>query len=385
MLSTSGTTTRAAVVGINAHLLSGEAGYRRAGIHQYIAQVLRHLPTGGDNPQPIVFTRFADDLADVPGLTFVGSRWPTEQRSARILWEQLAWPWQAWRRKLDALHSMAFVTPLFSPCPTIVTVYDLSFLHFPQQFPTLQRLYLSSQTGRSCRQARRVITISEASRQDVHRFFGVPLDHIAVIYPGVDGLYRPLPPEEVAAFRRRKQLPARFALHVGTLQPRKNIPTLLDAFAQLPDHNLHLVLAGGKGWLFDEIFRRVQALGLAERVHFPGYVPDEELPLWYNAADLFVFPSVYEGFGMPVVEAMACGTPVVASNSSSIPEAVGPAGLLFDPHHAAALADRMATVLDDPALSARMRQQGMVHAAQFSWEQAGRQTAVLYRQVLQSR
>jgi len=371
-------------VGINAHLLSGEAGYRRAGIHHYIAQVLRHLPVGGDNPQPIVFTRCADDLADQPGLTFVGSLWPTERRSMRIVWEQLIWPWQAWRRRLDLLHSMAFVTPVFSPCPTVVTIYDLSFLHFPDRFPRLQRWYLTSQTGRSCRRARRVITISESSRQDVHRFFGVPLAQIAVIYPGVDSMYRPLPAVEVAAFRQRGQLPARFVLHVGTLQPRKNIPLLLEAFALLPDSDVHLVLAGGKGWLFDEIFQRVQDLGLENRVRFTGYVRDEDLPLWYNAADLFVFPSVYEGFGMPVVEAMACGTPVVASSASSMPEAMGEAGLLFDPQNVAELVDRMTTVLHDSQLSAKMRQQGQEHAAKFSWEQAGRETAVLYRQALLS-
>ncbi|MCA9874227.1 MAG: glycosyltransferase family 4 protein, partial [Anaerolineales bacterium] len=205
------------------------------------------------------------------------------------------------------------------------------------------------------------------------------------VYPGVDGRYHPLSAPETAAFRQQENLPERFVLHVGTLQPRKNISLLLDAFAQLNDPDLHLVLAGGKGWLFDEIFRRVQTLGLEKRVRFTGYVPDEDLPLWYNAAALFVFPSVYEGFGMPVVEAMACGLPVVASCSSSIPEATGDAGLLFDPHNAAELAERMASVLNDPALSARMRQQGITHAANFSWEQAGRQTAVVYRQAWQAK
>ncbi|MCB8982870.1 MAG: glycosyltransferase family 4 protein [Ardenticatenaceae bacterium] len=379
------TERRVTAVGVNAHLLSGEAGYRRAGIHHYIAQVLRHLPLQEDNLRPVVFTRFAGDLADVSGLTLASSRWPTERRSVRILWEQLVWPWQAWRQQLDLLHSMAFVTPVLAPCPTIVTIYDLSFLHFPERFPRLQRWYLTSQTGRSCRQARRVITISESSRQDVHQFFGIPLERIAVVYPGVDGRYHPLSAPEIAAFRQRENLPERFVLHVGTLQPRKNISLLLDAFAQLKDPDLHLVLAGGKGWLFDEIFRRVQTLGLEKRVRFTGYVPDEDLPLWYNAAALFVFPSVYEGFGMPVVEAMACGLPVVASCSSSIPEATGDAGLLFDPHNAVELAERMASVLNDPALSARMRQQGITHAANFSWEQAGRQTAVVYRQAWQAK
>ena len=366
-------------IAINAHLLSGEAGYRRAGIHHYIAQVLSHLPPHGA-VQYEIFTRYGDDLPTRDDFVLRGSRWPTESRSVRILWEQIAWPWQS--RKRDLMHSMAFVTPFIAPCPTVVTVYDLSFLHFPERFPKLQRWYLTSQTKRSCRAAKRVITISESSRQDVHTFFGVPLSQIDVVVPGVNGRYRPLPPEQITTFRQQHKLPDRFILHVGTLQPRKNISTLLDAFAKLDDKDVCLVLAGGKGWLYDEIFAQIEALGLVDRVIFPGYVADEDLPLWYSAAALFAFPSVYEGFGMPVVEAMACGTPVVASNASSIPEAVGDAGLLFNPQDAAELAERMRDVLNDSNLSATMRAKGLQHAKKFSWEEAGRETAVIYKQLL---
>jgi glycosyltransferase involved in cell wall biosynthesis len=213
-------------------------------------------------------------------------------------------------------------------------------------------------------------------------FFGVPLSQIDVVVPGVNGRYRPLPPEQITAFRQHHNLPDRFILHVGTLQPRKNISTLLDAFAKLDDKDVCLVLAGGKGWLYDEIFAQIEALDLVDRVIFPGYVADEDLPLWYSAAALFAFPSVYEGFGMPVVEAMACGTPVVAANASSIPEAVGAAGLLFDPQDAAQLTERMASVLGDSGLWATMRATGLHHAQNFSWEVAGRKTAVIYSQIL---
>ncbi|MCA9900826.1 MAG: glycosyltransferase family 4 protein [Ardenticatenaceae bacterium] len=371
-------------LGINAHLLSGEAGYRRAGIHQYIAQVLRHLPWEEGEPTYVVFTQQKQLFADLPGITAVSSRLPTDKRLLRILWEQIVWPWQLWQNRVDLLHSMAFVTPLFSRCPAVITVYDLSFYHFPERFPALQRLYLSSQTRRSCQRARRIITISESSRQDVHRFLGVPLEWIDVVVPGVDAVYRPLPPDEVAAFRQRQGL-ERFVLHVGTLQPRKNIPVLIDAFARQDDPELKLVLVGGKGWLYDEIFRQVQALGLADRVIFTGYVPDDDLPLWYNAAELLVFPSVYEGFGLPVVEAMACGTPVIASNSSSIPEAVGEAGLLFAPNDVETLASQMTAVLTDTTLKNKLRQQGLEHAQTFSWARAGLETAVVYQRALQKK
>ena len=368
-------------VSINAHLLSGEAGYRRAGIHQYIAQILRHLPWEEGEPTYVVFTQQKHLFDTQPGITVVSSRLPTENRLLRIIWEQVIWPWQAWRHKLKLLHSMAFVTPLLALCPTVITVYDLSFLHFPERFPPLQRLYLRSQTRRSCRQARRIITISESGRQDVHCFFGVSLDKIDVVVPGVDPVYRPLPEEEVKAFRAKQGL-ERFVLHVGTLQPRKNIPVLIEAMAQLNDPELKLVLVGGKGWLYDDIFRQVQALGLEERVIFTGYVPDDALPLWYNAAELLLFPSVYEGFGLPVVEAMACGTPVIAANSSSIPEAVGTAGLLFAPDDVESLVNQMTTVLTDIHLQHKLRQQGLDHAQTFSWERAGRETAIVYRRAL---
>ncbi len=336
-------------VGINAHLLSGEAGYRRAGIHQYIAQVLRHLPWEEGEPTYVVFTQQKNLFEYLPGITAVSSRLSTQNRLLRILWEQVIWPWQARKHDIELLHSMAFVTPLLSTCPTVITVYDLSFYHFPERFPTLQRLYLSSQTRRSCRRARRIITISESSRQDVHQFFDVPLSQIDVVVPGVDPVYQPLPAATVQAFRQKHNLD-RFVLHVGTLQPRKNIPVLIEAMARLDDSELKLVLVGGKGWLYDDIFRQVQALELAGRVIFTGYVPDDDLPLWYNAAELLVFPSVYEGFGLPVLEAMACGTPVIAANSSSIPEAVGDAGLLFDPDDGETLVEQMTAVLTNADL-----------------------------------
>jgi glycosyltransferase involved in cell wall biosynthesis len=368
-------------VGINAHLLSNETSYRRAGIHQYIAQVLRHLPVDA-GLQYQVFSRRADEAHLRKDMTPIHSRWPTERRLVRILWEQLAWPWLAAKQKTDLLHSMAFVTPLIVPCPTVVTVYDLSFIHFPERFPAWQRSYLRSQTHRSCRQAQRIIAISESGRQDIHRSFGAPLEKIAAVRPGVDPIYRPLPAAEVAAFRAREQLPERFILHVGTLQPRKNISVLLAALARLDRPNLHLILVGGKGWLYEDLFRQVTALGLEQQVHFAGYVDDELLPLWYNAASVLAFPSIYEGFGLPILEAMACGTPVIAACSSSLPEAGGDAARYFAPQDAAELAGCLATVLDDPQVAAEMGERGLSQSARFSWARAGKETAAVYHQAL---
>ena len=370
-------------VGINAHLLSGEAGYRRAGIHQYIAQTVANLPPGEEEFHYSLFTRYRPSWQR-PDVKVISTVWPTEKRWARILWEQSAWPLYAARHDLDLLHSMAFVTPLWAPCPTVVTVYDLSFLHYPERFPLLQRYYLTSQTRRSCRQARRVVSISESGRRDVHDFFGVPLEKIDVVPPGVDRRFRPLPAEEVAAFRRRKRLPERFILHVGTLQPRKEIPALLEAVARLRRPEIPLVLVGGKGWMYDEIYARVEALELSDRVHFTGYVPDEELPCWYNAASLLVLPSVYEGFGLPLVQALACGTPVVAADTSALPEAVGGAGLLFPPGEVDALVNQMLVMLDSPEQVATMRERGFAHVQKFSWAHSGQRMADVYRRALLS-
>ncbi len=370
-------------IGLNAHLLSGQQGYRRAGIHTYIAQQLNHLPMSGNDFNFIVFTNSQDQLAPRLCSNSVSTRWPTGNRLFRIAWEQLSWPLAARVHKLDLLHGMAFVTPSIAPCPTVVTVYDLSFIYFPDRYPMLQRVYLTSQTRRSCRRARRVVTISESGRQDVHKLFGVPIERISVIHPGVDPNFYPRSEDEIDDFRVRQNLPPQYVLHVGTLQPRKSIPTLIKAFARLKRPDLELVLVGGKGWAYEEIFSLTRELDLEKRVRFTGYVSDGELPLWYNAAAVLVFPSVYEGFGLPVAEAMACGTPVVAANTSAIPEAAGVAARLFKAQDGAELSDHIAAVLDDPHIAATMREHGLQQSRQFSWKRAGEEMVDVYRRVLE--
>lgn len=365
-------------IGINAHLLADEAGYRRAGIHQYIDQVLRNLPADEEMLYTL-YTRRPRDWADRPAFRPAGSRLPTANRPARIAWEQAVWPFAARRDRLDLMHSMAFATPRLAPCPVVVTIYDLSFVENPETFPAVQRRYLAAETAYSSRHAARLIAISESSRRDIHRVYGTPLSRIDVVAPGVGEAYRPLPADEVAAFRRRQELPDAFLLHVGTLQPRKNIPLLLEALARLSRPGLPLVLIGGKGWSYDAIFERVSALGLDGQVRFAGYVADEELPFWYGAASALVVPSLYEGFGLPIVEALACGTPVVAADNSSLPEAGGDVALYFNPRDPDELTARLATALDDPLIRERARTAGPIHAGRFSWARAGQETAAVYR------
>jgi len=369
-------------IAINAHLLSGQDSYRRAGIHQYIYQLLCHLPQFSEDFTYTIYANHTADLDQNPHMRFVSATLPTERPLARILWEQLLWPPALLRERADLLHSMAFVTPFWRPCPAVVTIYDLSFIYYPERYPAFRRLYLTSQTRRSCRSARRVVAISESGRQDIHDLFGVPLSRIAVVPPGVTAAYHPRPTAEVEAFRRREELPAQFLLHVGTLQPRKNLPVLLEALAQIKRPELLLVFIGGKGWYYEEIFARVKALKLEEQVRFTGYVADETLPLWYNAATIFVFPSIYEGFGMPVLEAIACGTPVIAADTSSIPEVVGGAARLFAPHDVNVLAEHLQTMLGNPGVMAAMRAHGLEQARNFSWANSAQQMITVYEETL---
>lgn len=366
-------------VGINAHLLAGAPGYRRAGIHHYIASLIENLP---NDPQMRYLVYTGPDIALRTGLTRRRSVWRTHTPVRRIAWEQAAWPLAALRDRLDLLHSLGFVTPVWSPAPTMVTIFDLSYWHYPDAFPPAQRRYLQTQSLRSCRQARRITTISAASRRDIQAITGVDETRIDIVYPAVAPHFQPPPPAQLAAFRRREQLPDRFILHVGTLQPRKNIPTLLRAFRHLAHPSLHLVLVGGKGWMHSEIDEHIEQLDLTGRVHFPGYVADAALPFWYAAAEALVYPSLYEGFGLPIVEAMACGTPVIAADTSSLPEAAGDAALLFPVMDAAALADSLNRLLADGALRERMRQRGFAQAAHFSWRAAGERQAAAYRKAL---
>ena len=370
-------------VALNALLLDGRATYRSAGIHQYISNTLTALAA---QPEEFSLTAYARPGAlDLPNVRVEPVA--VEGRLSRILWEQLAQT-RAWRRldrPVDLTHGLAFSLPLLSRVPGVVTMYDLSFRRLPDRFPAAQRLYLSAITQLSCRRARRVVAISEATRRDVAEWLGVPLARIDLVYPGVDARFRPLPLEEVRAFRERLGLPERFILYLGTLEPRKNLPALVEAFALLrrdqPD--LHLVLAGARGWWYHSLLRMISDSNLGDVVHLPGFVPAEDLPSWYNAAAAFAYPSSFEGFGLPVAEALACGRPTVTSDVSSLPEAGGDVALRIPPDDPIALADALARALT-PAEADRARAAGPAHARTFTWEAAAASLRQAYRRALSS-
>jgi glycosyltransferase involved in cell wall biosynthesis len=371
-------------VGLNVHLLAAHAGYRSAGIHGYIANTLAYLPRAAGDGWQFTALVGAGNPAAFDGVTVRRARMDTQSPARRILWEQVIQPFQL--GGYDLYHALAFVAPALPVrVPFVVTIYDLSFIHYPQVLSTARRAYLRAFTAHTVRRAARVIAISESTARDVVAQFGIDPARVDVAPPGTDfDQFKPLPPEQVAAFRREKRLPDDFWLFVGTLEPRKNLPTLLAAYAQLPpDSRPALVLAGGKGWDYDAIFAAIAAHGLERDVLTPGFVPAAELPLWYNSASLFVYPSLFEGFGIPPLEAMACGVPVIVSDVSSLPEVVaGSDGLRVPPGDMDAWVSALTTALDDGAWRERARRSGMQAARRYTWVNTAHQTVTSYRRAI---
>jgi glycosyltransferase involved in cell wall biosynthesis len=370
-------------IGVNAHLLSFQATYRSAGISRYIHSLLPSLSQANETRRtPHRFTAFTAER-EIPtdfqwcGWDYATTRLPTARPPARILWEQAVAPVDIVRRGIDVLHCPAYVGPIASRVRTVVTIHDLSFYRFPHLFNRFNRVYLGVMTRLSARRATRVIAVSHATARDVVELLGIPAARVAVVHNGVDQRFQPLPESEIAAFRAARGLPDRFILHLGTLEPRKNLTTLIRAFARLKREQRiphKLVLAGGRGWLYDDLFRQVEQLDLKNDVLFPGYVALSEQPLWYNAAAVFAYPSLYEGFGLPPLEALACGVPVVTSNTSSLPEVVGNAGVLVPPTDDAALANAILSVLEERDDRAASIERALHQASQFSWDRAGKET-----------
>lgn len=376
--------------GLNAQLLYLSSSYRAAGINRYIHQLLAHLrPLAREGEQFVAFTgrwKLPPELEPTRHFKVVQTHLPTWRPPVRILWEQLLQPTAALRERLDLLHSLSYVQPLLCPASSVVTMLDLSFLRMPETFNRWNRVYLSTMAGLTARRCHRIITISESTRQDVIRCFGVPPDKVEAIHLGVDELFKPVEDQALLRrFRAERRLPEKYLLYVGTLEPRKNVERLVEAYAQLRRERAiphKLVLGGAKGWLYDRIFGRVRQLGLEDDVLFTSYIPYNELPLWYNCADIFIYPSLYEGFGLPPLEAMACGTPVVTSSASSLPEVVGSAAITVDPLDVNALAAAVGRVLENTGLRQQLSAEGSRQAARFSWEKMAICTLGLYRRVL---
>lgn len=371
-------------IAMNAHLLASGNGYRQAGIHRYIYNVLTHLPSLDDSFSYTVLLNHALDKT-LPRVQEQKGMFDTSSPLKRILWEQVIQPFALRRLKPDLYHAMAFVMPRFLACPSIVTIYDLSFVRYPEVLSTLRRRYLQTFTRESCQRATRIIAISESTADDLVKLWGIRREKIDVAPPGVSPEFRPLPPDQIETFRQKAKLPPRFLLFLGTLEPRKNLPMLLRAYARLPEdrrNEMHLILGGGQGWMTEAIFATIAQHQLEKTVHLPGYIAPEDLIFWYNAAEALVYPALYEGFGIPILEALACGKPVLVSRSSSLPEAAGEVGILLPPDDENAWTDAIQTLIDTPPTPAIFQPQASAWAAQFTWERTARITLESYHRTL---
>ena len=330
---------------------------------------------------------FARDAGPAPaGLASANvrlHRLPFSDWTLTVAWHRLHLPLYVdlFTGPLDLFHSPDFVLPPVRRARTIVTVHDLSFMRYPQYADRNLVAYLSSVVPRSLRRADLILADSEWTRQDIIALLGMPAEKVAVVPAGVGNEYHPVDDQSaLEAARQRYRLPQRFILHVGTLEPRKNLIRLLEAFAGINAHvpDVYLVLVGAKGWLYEDIFATVERLGLSHQVVFPGYVAEADLPLVYNLASLLAYPSLYEGFGLPPLEAMACGVPVVCSNSSSLPELVGNAALMVAPEDTDGLAAALRLALEDETLRQSLRDKGLERAQLFTWTAAAQRLLEAY-------
>ena len=286
------------------------------------------------------------------------------------------------RRPVDLLH-VQYTAPPFAPCPVVTTIHDLAFEHIPETFKRRSWMQMRLTVRRTARTAAHIVTVSEYSKRDIVETYGVAPEHVTVTPEAAAPHFRPAPPEEVERVRRRYGIADEYVLAVGSIQPRKNLARLARAYSHLRSRRSQtklpqLVLVGKRAWLYGETLRAVESCGLSASTIFTGYVSEGDLPALYTGAILFVYPSYFEGFGLPPLEAMQCGTPVLTGDRTSLPEVVGDAALTVDPFDETAIAAGLERLLDDSELRARLRVKGLERARLFDWHETARLTLGAY-------
>ena len=354
------------------------------GIGTYTRNLLRHLARIDHDNEYVLLCHQPDlGIGTQLGQNFRTVLEPSRNYSVR---EQFHVPWVLHRERPDVFHAPHYVLPPAVRCRSIVTIHDCIHLMFPQYLPNrAASLYAKASMWSAAHRSHKILTVSEASKRDIIRFLNVPADKVVVVYNAIDERFGLTPSDEaIARVRERYQLDHRFVLYVGNIKPHKNLVRLVEAFGQLRARgfdDLTLLIIGDEISKLPALRRAVHSHKLHKHVRFLGYLPDETLAILYRLADVFVFPSLYEGFGLPPLEAMACGAPVVTSNVSSLPEITGDAAILVDPYDAASIADGAARILSDPALRDELRVKGIARAREFSWERSVARTREIYQEV----
>ena len=358
---------------------------RDYGIGTYIRNLLRHLSRLDHTTEYVLLCREEDcDVSATLGENFRTVLEPSPAYSVR---EQLRIPLDLRRARADLFHAPHYVLPPLTPCRSVVTIHDCIHLRFPQYLPNrIGYAYARGSLWAATHQADRVLTVSEASKSDILRYFRIPEQKIDVIYNAIDERFNEPPAAEaIERVKERYQLNDPFVLYAGNIKPHKNLERLIEAFHlfRRPGfEQVKLLIIGDEISKYATLRRAVHRLKLHKHVRFFGFVPDQTLAALYRLAAVFVFPSLYEGFGLPPLEAMASGAPVITSNVSSLPEVVGDAALLIDPYDLEALADAMRRVLSDEKLRNGLRERGFVRARYFSWERSIGRVRDIYQEVL---
>jgi glycosyltransferase involved in cell wall biosynthesis len=354
------------------------------GIGTYIRNLLRQLARLDTESEYVLLCQERDK--PVAGALGPNFRSLVNDSPSYSLREQVSVPAALRREHPDVFHAPHYVLPVLTRCPSVVTIHDCIHLMFPQYLPNRAAyVYARASIWSAARKSTRILTVSESSKRDILRFFDVPPEKITVIYNAIDERFRQQPSDdEVIRVQERFQLHGDFVMYAGNVKPHKNLERLIEAF-HLVRHeaglDVKLVVIGDEVSKYAELRRAVHRHNLHKYVRFLGFMPDETLAVLYRLAAVFVFPSLYEGFGLPPLEAMASGAPVVTSNVSSLPEVAGDAALLVDPYDPRAIADGIRRVLTDPALHAGLRERGLRRAAEFSWEQSVQRVRDIYREV----
>lgn len=374
-------------IGINARYLQN----RQTGIENYLLNLLLNLIRidrqneyllflGSHRPVPPVVSNLGFKF-DIPAM-------PTDSQLFKLLWAHFYLSRSLTKNRVDVFHEPSFIAPFAKKCPTVITIYDLAFLHVPDCYTWRTKLYLEGLLAKSIRKADAIITISESSKKDILEKFPAAAGKIKVVYGAVGDNFQPLHDDQMlervkAKYGIRKD----FILNVSLITPRKNLNRLIRAFKSLRENkktDCQLVIVGAKGWLYEDIFREVSRLGLEGEVVFCNYVAHDELLCLYTSALLFAYPSLYEGFGLPILEAMACDCPVVSADVSSMPEVCGQAALLVDPYDTEGLAAAMLKLISDLALRGQLIELGREQIKKFLWKKSAEQTLEVYKQTASS-
>ncbi len=352
---------------------------RATGIDRYSQEIVKSMPLNNTHEYNII----SNEKIELQNIT--GNKiFPDVSPFLKTYSWYLSIPFRLKNMDIDIIHNMSQAPTFFGfDKKNILTVHDLTPFIVPEYHPLSRSLLYKALLGRTLKFSDRIIAVSEQTKKDLVNVMNIPEEKINVIYEAANEQFKPMDKEYCRNSLNRYNISSPFVLYVGTLEPRKNIPTLIQAFYKIKKFGINhkLVIAGKRGWDYKEILETVKNLKLQKNVLFTGYILEEDLPVLYNAADLFVYPSLYEGFGLPPLESMACGTPVITSNTSSLPEVVGDAGIMVDPYDVDGLSKSIYEVLTNDGIREDRIKRGLKRAKLFGWEITAKETLQVYEEV----